>query len=200
MGLTTGDSLRLQEIREKNRGRAFLIMEKPTVWIYTDEYDLAGVVFSRVDGVAGAIDSFQQSEDIDQTLSDLILQVKAKHDIGWVAIQPILPTGSGIESNSNFVFQELRSSKICETRLLPENVTFGQARLARAKGLKDGILTESRYRGQRKLIERLKQADSKNPPNALLWAYLQAVWDIVRLNHMAKPIEIPTRIRNQIYL
>ena len=160
----------------------------PNAWLYADDYDLAGFVFADIEGVVCPIDSFQLSGDIDQTLDDLLVSVKEKHGIEWVMVPRVLPGNPtrGEEARANLLYQDVPCPPFNRT-FIGASPSFRQARLIRAKALRDGTLSESHYKGRQKLLERLKQVNEDRPPNALLWAYLYGLYDLLRTRRKPRP-------------
>lgn len=165
-------------------------LNSPCAWLYADDFNIAGFVFRKAEGVVLPVDSFQLG-DIDQSLDELLIDARDTYGCDRVTVPRVTTTGNidDSEVRENLLYQDIDGSTLSK-EIAERLPSFRQARLTRAKALKDGLLDESSYKGRQKLIERLRQVDEAHPPGALLWAYLYGVYDALRprpLTHSLLP-------------
>ena len=150
-------------------------LEKPagaTVFIYGDDYSLAGYVFDRAGGAIAPVDKFNLDSLLEQNLSGAIADIAAKRPIDLLIVPPAIG-GAGL---NNSLFQSLPAGY--PARIARENPTFPSCCEVRAAALKDGRLIEEGYSGAEKLIEQLKQCRESKPATKQLWAYLAGVYEL----------------------
>jgi len=154
---------------------------RPGLWLYGDDYDLAGFVFARVGTAVCPLESFQLSSDIDQSLDGFLHGIKQKHDIEWITVPRVTPHGSNAadERRVNLLYADIPQPYF-SGRVIRCSPSFRQGRTVRARALELQTLDESHYKGRSKLIERLKQVSAAKPPSALVMAYLYAVNELLR--------------------
>ena len=142
------------------------------VYIYGDDFNLAGFAFTEVGDVVRPVGSFQSSGFIETTVDDMLSTIAADYTITELIVPP------EPEGQPNKLLELMPDSYT--TKVASTDPTYPICCTERAIALHNGKLKEDDYKGRTKLLERLRQVDADKPASALLWAYLRGLYELLK--------------------
>ena len=141
------------------------------VFIYGDDFNLAGFAFLLKGGVVRPVGQFQSDGFIECSVESMLSDIEGQYGISEL----IVPAVADDKDNKLLKLMP----KGYQSRAAATDPNFSECSIKRAIAISDGKLIESDYKGSAKLLERLRQVREEKPASAVLWAYMKGLYELL---------------------
>ena len=159
------------------------------VFIYGDDFNLAGFAFLLKGGVVKPVGQFQSDGFIECSVESMLSGIEGQYGISEL----IVPAAADEKANKLLKLMP----KSYQSREAETDPNFSECGIRRTIAISDGKLNEADYKGTAKLLERLRQVREEKPASAVLWAYLKGLYELLKRQQSSACTTIVTPSKRQ---